>query len=231
MDCTFSDHNLHLLGYGISVTDPRLNQIERAVKVQERSASSSIIENVKSLSIFFNVDHVMRLAVEGVVTGEMIAEVALADQRNKNNPFMTPYYSGGNRSDNPFVNFYWDFCSVNKPAYTPIDYIPLRDAVEIISDSGGVPVLAHPLNNIGLNEEVLIDIIGQGVKGIEVYSDYHDMIAIHYYEKMAKKHDLLKTVGSDFHGKTKPSIKLGHTICHSAEQELYDILRKELDMQ
>lgn len=82
MDCTFSDHNLHLLGYGISVTDPRLNQIERAVKVQERSASSSIIENVKSLGIFFNVDHVMRLAVEGVVTGEMIAEVALADQRN-----------------------------------------------------------------------------------------------------------------------------------------------------
>ena len=214
MDCTFKGCNLHLLGYGISVPNPRLNNIERAVKNQERSASSVMIEKVKALGIFFNVENVMKLAVEGVVTGEMIAEVALGDQRNMSNPLMAAYYSGGSRSDNPFVNFYWDFCSMNKPAYAPIEYIPLQEAVEVIIESEGVPVLAHPQKNIGLDEEVFVSIIAQGVKGIEVYSSYHDITAVHYYERMAEKHDLLKTVGSDFHGKTKPSIKLGHIGCH-----------------
>jgi predicted metal-dependent phosphoesterase TrpH len=231
MDCTFSGHNLHLLGYGISIPNPRLLDIERDVKKLERSASSVMIEKVTTLGIFFNVGNVMKLAVEGVVTGEMIAEVALDDQRNRSNPLISPYFSGGSRSDNPFVNFYWDFCSINKPAYAPIEYRPLEEAVEVIIESGGVPVLAHPQKNIGFDEEVLIDIIGQGVKGIEVYSSYHDMIAIQYYEKMAEKHDLLKTVGSDFRGKTKPSIKLGHLGCHSAEQALHDMLEKELIMQ
>ena len=230
MDCTFKSYNLHLLGYGISIPNPRLNDIEEAVKKQERSASSVMIEKMKSLGIFFNVENIMRLAVDGIVTGEMIAEVALADERNMSNPLIAPYYSGGNRSDNPFVNFYWDFCSMNKPAYAPVEYIPLKEAVGIIIETGGVPILAHPQNNIGLNEEVLVRIIDQGVKGIEVYSSYHDRTAVHNYERLADKHDLLKTVGSDFHGKTKPSIKLGHTGCDSTEQALYNMLREELVM-
>ena len=230
MDCTFKGCNLHLLGYGISVPNPRLNNIERAVKNQERRASSIIIEKVKALGIFFDVENVMNLAVEGVVTGEMIAEVTLDDQRNMSNPLMAPYYSGGSRSDNPFVNFYWDFCSMNKPAYAPIEYIPLKEAVEVIIESGGVPVLAHPQKNIGLEEKVFVSIIAQGVKGIEVYSSYHDVAGVQYYERMAEKYNLLKTVGSDFHGKTKPSIKLGHIGCHSAEQALYNILKEELIM-
>jgi predicted metal-dependent phosphoesterase TrpH len=230
MDCTFKGYNLHLLGYGISVPNPRLNNIERAVKNQERSASSVMIEKVKALGIFFNVENVIKLAVEGVVTGEMIAEVALDDQRNMSNPLMAPYYSGGSKSDNPFVNFYWDLCSINKPAYAPIEYIPLKEAVEVIIESGGVPVLAHPQKNIGLDEKVFVSIIAQGVKGIEVYSSYHDVAGVHYYERMAEKYNLLKTVGSDFHGKTKPSIKLGHTGCHRAEQALYNILKEELIM-
>lgn len=143
------------------------------------------------------------------------------------NPLMAPYYSGGNRSENPFVNFYWDFCSKNKPAYAPVEYIPLKEAVGIIIESGGVPVLAHSQNNIGLDEEALVRIIGQGVKGIEVYSSYHDRTAVHNYERLADKHDLLKTVGSDFHGKTKPSIKLGHIGCDSIEQALYNMLKED----
>lgn len=45
---------------------------------------------------------------------------------------------------------------------------------------------------------------------------------------MAERHKILKTIGSDFHGKTKPSIKLGHIGSHIAVQTLYDMLVKEL---
>jgi len=40
-----------------------------------------------------------------------------------------------------------------------------------------------------------------------------------YYNEQADKFHLLKTIGSDFHGKTKPAIKLGSMSC----QEEIDI--------
>lgn len=42
---------------------------------------------------------------DGVVVGETIAEAALADDRNSENPLLAPYREGGERSDNPYVNF------------------------------------------------------------------------------------------------------------------------------
>ena len=48
---------------------------------------------------------------------------------------------------------------------------------------------------------------------------------IEYYEEFAKKHNLLITCGSDFHGKTKPSISLGHKGCKHPE-EVETLLKK-----
>ena len=72
------------------------------------------MELVKNIGISFNYHEVMKLSRNGAVTGEMIAEVALKDDKNKNNILMQPFYPGGDRSDNPYVNFYWDICSVEK---------------------------------------------------------------------------------------------------------------------
>ena len=43
------------------------------------------MELVKNMGIAFDYDEVMSLSRNGAVTGEMIAEVALNDDRNKNN--------------------------------------------------------------------------------------------------------------------------------------------------
>ena len=48
-----------------------------------------------------------------------------------------------------------------------------------------------------------------GIDGVEVFSNYHAPEHIEYYEKFAKKHNLLITCGSDFHGEKKPSIEMG----------------------
>ena len=48
-----------------------------------------------------------------------------------------------------------------------------------------------------------------GIDGIEAYSNYHEPIHNEYYAEFAKKHGLLITCGSDFHGKHKPSIEMG----------------------
>lgn len=209
LDCQHRGVNLHLLGYGIDPAVAAFDTNELEVLGKEQAASSQLIKSVLDLGVCFEPEQVLDLAVHGVVTGEMIAEVALEDRRNANNPLLAPYRKGGGRSDNPFVNFYWDYCSQGKPAYVPIEFISLLEAIQLIKGAGGLAVLAHPGKNIGRNPELLQSIIASGIDGIEVYSSYHDSATIAFYDQQAENHRLLKSVGSDFHGKTKPSIKLG----------------------
>lgn len=221
LDCTFKGVNLHILGYGIDPNYAAFKKVEKSVEAQERGSSKKLIELVKNMGIAFDYDEVMKLSINGVVTGEMIAEVALKDDRNKNNILMLPFYPGGNRSDNPYVNFYWDICSSGKGAYVPMEFMSLSDAIDLIHAAGGIPVLAHPGNNIKENDKLLHDIVQTGIIGMEVYSSYHSQEQIQFYSMQAEKFDLIKTLGSDFHGKTKPSIKLGGVDCQNSEDEIY----------
>ena len=93
----------------------------------------------------------------GIVTGEMIAEAALV-QDPENPPFSPP--AGGARSDNPYVNIYWDFFSQGKPGYVPVAFQSLEGAVALVRSAGGLPVLAHPGNNIHEGTALLHGIVG-----------------------------------------------------------------------
>ncbi len=158
-----------------------------------------------------------KLAVDEVITGEMLAEVILQDPENSQMDILTEYRSGGRRSENAFLNFYWDFCSQRKPAYVPIDYIDAEALISVIKSMGGIPVLAHPGANIGTDEAPLLELIDFGLEGIEVYSSYHRADTVSFYRQIAEKYHLLQTTGSDFHGKIKPSIHLGSICCPEPE--------------
>ena len=144
LDCTFRGVDLHVLGYGIDPNYADFKKVEQSVEEQEIGTSKKRMELVKKMGIAFDYDEVMKLSKNGAVTGEMIAEVALKDDRNKDNTLMLPFYPGGNRSDNPYVNFYWDICSSGKGAYVPMEFMSLSEAIELIYAAGGLPVLAHP---------------------------------------------------------------------------------------
>lgn len=225
LDCTCDGLNLHLLGYGIDITDERFRENEQEIDRQSRVASEYMMTALLDMGILFDRGEVMKLARKGIVIGEMIAEAALADERNRAHPQLAPYRPGGERSKNPFVNFYWDFCSQGKPAFYPIRYPSFEDAVNLIRRTGGVPVLAHPAVTVGRREEMLFYMAEAGVEGIEVYSSYHQKGDILYYKNLAEQLNLFQTMGSDFHGKTKPSVKLGGTGGDACEEELLEALR------
>ena len=220
LDCTFQGVDLHLLGYGIDPANPAFAEVERNVLDQERQASRKRIALVGGQGIAVDAEEVMRLAPEGVAAGELIAELALLDERNADNPLLRPYRPGGPRSDNPYVNFYWDFCAQGKPAYVPIRYPGLDEAVRLVRGSGGVAVLAHPGNNTRENETLLRGIATQGIDGMEVYSSYHSPAQTVFYRELTTELRLRATCGSDFHGKTKPSIALGSVGCEGRESEI-----------
>ena len=109
-----------------------------------------------------------------------------------------------------------------------MEFMSLSEAIELIYAAGGLPVLAHPGNNVKEGEELLRDIVQAGIVGMEVYSSYHSIEQIQFYSRQAEKYDLIKTLGSDFHGKTKPSIKLGGVDCNNSENEIYQALMQKM---
>ena len=77
-------------------------------------------------------------------------------------------------------------------------------------------------------KKLLNNIVQAGIEGMEVYSSYHSQAQMDFYARQAEKHGLIKTIGSDFHGKTKPSIELGGVDCQNSEEELYQSLIKKI---
>lgn len=211
MDCTIDGVELHVLGYGINYLDPAFKKLTLSLRQQEQASAQKRLDLVKQLGLYIDDEKAFALSHHGCITGEIIAEVALQDERNHG--FLKEYLSGGSRSDNPYVNFYWDYCSQGKPAYVKIDFMTLQEAVTMIQHAGGVAILAHPGNNTKENTTLLDAIFTYDIKGMEVYSSYHSKEQIQFYEDYAKKHSLAITCGSDFHGKTKPAIHLGGHGC------------------
>lgn len=95
--------------------------------------------------------------------------------------------------------------------YNPPERISALETIELIRSLGSVPVWAHPLIHMSYEEcdEFLPIAKKHGLVGIEtVYSLYSDADT-EFADKMCDKYSLLKSGGSDFHGKNKPDISLG----------------------
>lgn len=209
LDCMLDGLQLHILGYGIDIANEAIQMIEKSARKTLQAVSEQQMDAVMRQGILFDRSTVLEKARDGVITAEMIAEAALREPKNKVHPLIRPLLPGGARADRPLVNFYWDVCAPGKAAYIPIPYITAEQAIQTIHAAGGIAVLAHPMVNIGMQTEPLKQLIAFSLDGIEVFSSYHSSQAAAFYLDLAEEHRLLMTGGSDFHGSTKPDIRLG----------------------
>lgn len=220
IDCVFNYKEFHLLGYGIDPYDPIFKEIEDNFISQEvHHSNDRVIFTRDVLGLTFDEVYLNSLKHMDILTPESIMDACLQDERNFHKEIMKPYLPGGTRSVNPMVCFYWDYFSQGKPGYQKMKLPLLQDMVEMIHQQSGIAVLAHPGNNIKEDMELLDGVLGCGIDGLEVYSSYHNQEQIEIYRTYADDHKLLKTCGSDFHGKTKPSISLGQCDCSEEERE------------
>ena len=93
-----------------------------------------------------------------------------------------------------------------KPEVTP-EYV-----LSLITNAGGIPILAHPLIyklNFRQIEELIQTLIPFGLKGIEAYHSSTNSYESDRLRSMALQYDLVISGGSDFHGANKPDIELG----------------------
>jgi predicted metal-dependent phosphoesterase TrpH len=89
--------------------------------------------------------------------------------------------------------------------------ISAKHAIELIRGAGGIPVLAHPMKVSHLTrghcgdffaelDKQLAKLKGWGLEGMECYYSSHQPADTERLTAMAKRHGLIITAGSDFHG-------------------------------
>ncbi len=104
------------------------------------------------------------------------------------------------------------FIGDHAPCFIPREKVTPMQAVRLIRQAHGVPVLAHPplYHMSDARLESLVDTLADcGLAGIEaLYSTYTAGEEAHM-KSLARQYGLLITGGSDFHGSNKPDIDLG----------------------
>ena len=209
IDCAYMGIDLHLLGYNIDSLNTEFDELEKSYNDKVMDSFPEMIDNLAKTGISVDADEVLRKGNGKLPCGELIAETLLTNKKYHSNKKLQPYMKGGDRSDMPYINFYHDFFAQGKPAYVKIEYMDFQEAVNIVKRNGGIPVVAHPGLNLRGKEDLVVELLDNGARGLEVFNNYHDINQIEYFAHLVMKDGLIMTCGSDFHGKNKPLIEIG----------------------
>lgn len=224
IDCMFEGVGFHVLGYGMDYHSADFTRIEENVVTQMVNASAELLRKTRAMGFDITAEDVLAVSKTAyrpeIWTGDIFAEVLLGKAEFAQHPLLAPYRPGGSRSDNPFVNFYWDYYSQGKPCHVQIEYPPMEEIIDTIHRNHGIAVLAHPGVNLQGREHLLDALLKLPFDGIEAFSSYHTTEQAAYYREIAAGRKILTTCGSDYHGKTKPAVHLGgYTTLHSQNRE------------
>jgi predicted metal-dependent phosphoesterase TrpH len=118
------------------------------------------------------------------------------------------------------------YLSTDGPFYVSHSTVSTLEAIGLIRQAGGVPVIAHPLKGVGPDTDPedlpmahFEEMIATGLQGVEVYHRDVPETARKWLLELAGKHNLVVTGSSDYHGKTGKPNELGE---NSTSQEMLD---------
>ncbi len=206
IDTYFDRLDLHILGYFINHRDEGLKEwLDEIINAKKRQAYERF-NKLKEIGFVIDYDDVLRFSEGNIPTGFSYLSAIFSKKENLNDPRIRVYVDG-DRSNSPYYNFYTDYIKDGKPAYVPLEVSPTSLVIKRIKSFEAIPILAHPMNT---KDEVIRRLIEDGLMGLEVYTTYHSPEQSTRFLNIARRFNLLTTVGSDFHGtKMKPDIKLG----------------------
>jgi predicted metal-dependent phosphoesterase TrpH len=104
------------------------------------------------------------------------------------------------------------FLARGAPAWVDRRRLSLSEAVRLVARAGGIAVIAHPgiIRTDAAGLARLVDEARRcGVDGLECFYPGHDEQMVARCLVLAATNGLVPTGGSDFHGETKPDVRLG----------------------
>ena len=205
----FKPGTMHILGYDLNHKAPGL--VEKLTLVQEarRTRNPRIAARLEKLGLPVTMAEVEAAADGGQIGRPHFAKV----MRDKG------LVSSINEAFDRFL-------AQGRPAYVDKFRLSPGQALAMILEAGGQPVLAHPFS-LGLKGPsalagLLAELKEAGLVGLEVYYPEHKPDMTRDYLALAERFDLAPTGGSDYHGANKNGVRVGRGFGNLAVP--YDLL-------
>ncbi len=209
VSCTFLGYGVHLLAYLPDPTYPPLDEELQRILDGRNARLPATLERLRSVGVDVDVSDVRAVAGETAAMGRphvADALVALGVVADRNEAFER-------------------FLGPQGPGYVHRYAADLETMIGIVSDAGGVAVLAHPWasrhDHTALDEQGLRRLRDVGLVGLEVDHEDHAPATRASLRSLAQRLDLVVTGSSDHHGLGKVGHDLG---CNTTAPDQLDRL-------
>jgi predicted metal-dependent phosphoesterase TrpH len=172
----------HVLGYFIDYTSQELAARLEHFRNSRLERARKMVAKLDKLGVHLDWRRIEQIASDSVMGRPHIAQAMLEKGYIDN-----------------FKQAFTDYIGRDGPAYVEREKLTPAEAVALIIKARGLAVLAHPFT-ISQPEAMIIELKSAGLAGIEAYYDGYSDEEIGQLIAMAKKHNLIATGGSDYHG-------------------------------
>ncbi|WP_010244791.1 PHP domain-containing protein [Acetivibrio cellulolyticus] len=186
---------MHILGYFFGDTYKNIEPTLEKLKENRAERNPKMVEKLRSLGFDISMEEVRAEAKGNIVARPHMASVLMKKGYVKS-----------------IQEAFEKYLADGKPAFVKKDKLTPEECIGAIIQAGGIPSLAHPifLNlTLGNLDELLARLVKAGLKGIEAYYVENKGDDTGNLLRLAIKHNIIPTGGSDFHGRFKPDIKIG----------------------
>lgn len=212
----YKNYEVHILGYFMDVKNSdfqNLLKTQQQARIKQAKEIISLLAKKEGINIKF--EDIKKQVAEGGSIGRPHIAKAITN-------------AGGTTN---VMDAYAKYIHDDSPVYVQRKTVSPHDAVEIIYDAGGIPVIAHP-HDLDIAENLIKELMQYGLRGIEAYHRKHSPACVEYFSSMAEELGLIVTGGSDFHC---PNVMNGQIVLgkNFVPEWIYDKLleeKKRIDM-
>lgn len=123
---------------------------------------------------------------------------------------------------------YSKFFDLNSPLYIDREKMQVGELIKNILLCKGLPVLVHP-KSLRLNDSDFTGFVSElkafGLVGIEAYNPHNSLEKTEFFKNICKEFELIATVGSDYHGRSKENVQIGLGTDNNLMIDDYSIVR------
>lgn len=208
----YKDIEIHILAYFIDLENKSLKNSLNNIKYIRQERAKRIINKLNDLDIDIKFDDISNEDYNKSIGRPHIAKILVKKGFVANTK-----------------EAFQKYLMRDRPAFVERCKIDYKEALKLISEAKGIPVLAHPgeiYRNTNI-ENIIKDLRVYGLKGIEVFHPSHSFKTTNSYYNLAKKYSMVITGGSDCHGAkingeyTLGTIGINETLTHKFLKSKY----------
>lgn len=195
LSVAYRDRDIHIVGLFIDHHNPGFQEMTSLLIRRRKERNQEMIRRLQADGIPITLEALTKDNPDTVVTRAHFARFLV-----ENHIVSSPQ------------DAFRKYLDTDTPYYVPREYIQPQEGISLIRQTGGVPILAHPLHyklSMAELEKLIRQLISHGLMGIEVMYSNHTKQNELTVSRLAKKYQLLPSGGSDFHGTNKPAIQIG----------------------